>query len=1069
MEVLPVRGVGRGDTSLAKDLFVSSFAVVTVAVVLLAVTAVTGVYRTVRDLEQHQLAAECASLGSGLRAHLRAAGDVLDGIVSGTDRASEGLTSRQWVAGFEHFDRLLLVSGSGEVVSSYPRSAKSDGVPTQLVGKYAEVTVFTYTGFDDRTGEPIVWAARTIDPETGDFVAGRVRTRFLADMVRRSVERGTEDRLACISCDNRLMAVAGGTTARASGIMFSAGATSGTGEARLDGTSVLVGNYADVSGTLGLSWRVAVLTPRSAILRSARSALTPAAIAAVLVSTLAIVGATVSGRLMVAPLRELERRALRASSGAYVRPIESKSRYDEVGRLSTAINDLTSRLNALHDISRLLSSAARTEQVLDRILSAVAHIAPSARAAVFLTDMVSGDLVAERLPAGSAMQPGYRLAVESSQALWQALLAEGPASLPPDAVYEAAFGQPGELLAVPLGVSGEPFGLLMLCAGDSPFSDAEIETLGTFGAQAAVALRNSRLFEAEYASRLEAEALREVAEQLADPTDLGTALDSVSEVAGRLMGADRTVLAVRRRDAYGLPPAEDPRREAALLDVLALAGSSGAIGAIVAEDVTERHFGRPYAGLGVRSLIVVPLSAGDDVTGGIGFEYADGSVWFGEVRLGLANTIAKQVSLALANAFLFAQAQRRAANLDTIFRISQAVGSSLDTNVVLDRVLDVVQKIFSADAVSLMRYDTARKTLVTAMARGLVSREILELTRRPGEDVAGEVFEHRRPRVIGSLDAGAGGVESLAVSRGLQSLACVPLLARGRSIGVITVFSREAHAYKEEDIELLSTFASQAALAIDTAALYGREHTVASTLQSSILPDRLPRIRGIDADSVYSPAGKDAEIGGDYYDLFETADGRVILVMCDVCGKGVDAATKTSMVKYSVRALAATGSGPGEIVTEVNRIVAETGDTADIVTLMVASLDRSDGLVTYSNGGHPPGLLLRPGEAQPVRLSATGPLLGAVSSAIFEEVAEDVPQASIILMYTDGVTEARRGNRFFGEKRVRRALMGGGSASAVTRRIVASLRRFTPGDLRDDVAILTVRSGSGDERLGARS
>ncbi|MBE0475973.1 MAG: SpoIIE family protein phosphatase [Coriobacteriia bacterium] len=1044
-------------------MFLATIALVTVAVVLLAATSVTGVYRTVRGLEQKQLAAEGDALLTAVRSRFRAAADMLEGIVSGTESVTDGLSSRQWLAAFEHFDRLLLVEGSGKVVSAYPRSAADDGIPREVRERASPMVAFVHLGEDPDTGEPVVWAVRTVGERSRDLVAGRVRTGFIADEVAASV--GSDgDRLACVASALGPVAVAGSRASEAGRIVYADAYEGGAGEARLVGLD-LSGDYRDVTGLPGLSWRIAILEPRSSTVSFARVALTPAAVAGLVVSILAVIGAAISGRLLVSPLKDLERRAQRAASGAYVRTMEV-GRRDEVGRLSEAINDLTTRLNALHDISRLLRSAARTEQVLDSILSAVAHIAPSASAAVFLTDMVSGDLVAERLPEPSAVRPGDRLRIESELALGQVLLAEGPVSLPPGR-YGGVFESRGELLGIPLSVSGEAFGLLLLYDGHRPFSDAAIETLGTFAAQAAVALRNSRLFEAEYASRVEAEALREVAEHLANPTDLASALASVRDVAGRLLGADSAVLAVRDREAYGLPPAEDAEREALVLEVLGRAGAGASGGAVVVEDVEQRDFAEAYRGVGVRSLILVPLATREEAAGGIGFEYRGGSVWFGEARLGLANTIAKQVSLALANAYLFAQAQRRAINLDTIFRISQAVGLSLETKVVLDRVLDVVQKIFSGDAVSLMRYDRQKRTLSTEMARGMVSAEILEMECSPSEDVPGEVFETRRPKVLGMLDPTNGGLEAAAAARGLRALLAVPLLARGRSIGVLCVFSREPHSYREEDIELLSTFASQAALAIDTAALYGREHAVATVLQSSILPGRLPYVRGIDADSVYRPAGRDAEIGGDYYDLFQTVDGKVVVAMCDVCGKGVGAATKTSMVKYSVRALAAAGLGPARILTEVNRIVTDAGDSADIVTLVVGEIDPETDTLTYANGGHPPGLLTCGVGTEVVYLAATGPLLGAVGTASFAEARVPAPEGSTMVIYTDGVTEARRGNRFFGEKRVRRALVGGGSAADVTRRITASLRRFTPGELRDDVAILTVRRTSGGERPGA--
>jgi serine phosphatase RsbU (regulator of sigma subunit) len=299
---------------------------------------------------------------------------------------------------------------------------------------------------------------------------------------------------------------------------------------------------------------------------------------------------------------------------------------------------------------------------------------------------------------------------------------------------------------------------------------------------------------------------------------------------------------------------------------------------------------------------------------------------------------------------------------------------------------------------------------------------------------------------------------AVVVSAGFESMLAVPLLARGRSVGVLTVFSEEPDAFDEEDMELLQTFAAQASLAIDTARLYGREHRVATVLQASIVPERLPKLPGIDAASVYRPAGVEAEIGGDYYDLFPAPDGRLVLVIADVVGKGVVAATKTSMVRYALRGMVAAGLGPSDALASLNRLVCEAGDAGDIVTVCLCYLDVSRSQISWSNAGHPPALVLPAGDHRLERLAPTGPVLGGIDGAQYREKRVSFPPGSVVLLYTDGVTEARRGELFYGEGRVRRALRAGGSAGDVARRLMSSVDRFAEHGLRDDAAVLAVRS-----------
>jgi sigma-B regulation protein RsbU (phosphoserine phosphatase) len=138
-------------------------------------------------------------------------------------------------------------------------------------------------------------------------------------------------------------------------------------------------------------------------------------------------------------------------------------------------------------------------------------------------------------------------------------------------------------------------------------------------------------------------------------------------------------------------------------------------------------------------------------------------------------------------------------------------------------------------------------------------------------------------------------------------------------------------------------------------------------------------------------------------------------------------------------------------------MVAESGAPSDIVTLMVVTFDIEGGCLRYANGGHPPGLLYRTESQELLRLEPTGPLLGAVPHAEFLLGEHELAPCDLLLMYTDGVTEARRDGKFFGEGRVRRVVRYGGSPQATIDRLVAALRRFAPGSLRDDAAMLAIR------------
>lgn len=905
-----------------------------------------------------------------------------------------------------------------------------------------------------------LWLAQTVPSSTGESLVVLVEldTRFLKELM---AQGGDSSRSVYLLERARAITSVGEPIVDFGQAQWTATApdSGSVGITDASGRS-FSGHYDQVQGITGISWRLVTLEPDSLVPRETASALWPSVMVLALGGMVGVAVVWYAAERLVAPLRTLETAALRAASGAYVKPIESR-RQDELGQVAKAFNAVALRLNALHDLSRLLASSSQLDQVLDGILAAMGHLVGPGVAAIYLLDEGGRWLVPVRARgADITLAP----AIDSTSDMWlaRALDEKNPSSFVARG-RSLADELPGlvldetSALVTPLVVGHETLGVVVvLSESDSEVSEAELEMVKTFSAQASVAIHNSRLFAFETESRRVAEGLRTVAEQLVRPGGLGDALADVEIRVAELFGATKATFALVDRPSLGLSPAADRETEGETLGYsLRLLALSGAQRPIVVRPGDDEGADAAMARMGSRELIVVP----------IGLETDHGAVLVVSLDvarasrrdLELADAVANEIELALNNSYFYEQALMQANSLETIFHISQAVGSSLDVKVVLNRVLDVVQKILSADAVALMTYDVRRRTISTEMARGNVSPAIVERVFKSGDDVVGYVFASGEPVAFRDLHESMEGVAGDAARNRLHSMLAVPLLARGRSIGVLTVFSAQEGAFDDDDMSMLQTFASQAALAIDTARLYSREHDVATVLQQSILPGALPKFPGLEVASVYEPAGGDAEIGGDYYDLFRAQDGCIWLAIADVCGKGVVAATKTSMIKYAVRSLVAAGFAPGRILTEVNRMVGEGDDPSNIVTLWAGRIDLAEKSITWSSGGHPPGMLRRAPEGGVVRLSACGPLLGAVAGVTYTEETTTVASGDTIVLYTDGVTEARSGNSFFGEARVEAALVPGGTAAEVVDRLQSAVRRFVQADLRDDVAVLVVR------------
>jgi GAF domain-containing protein len=1061
---------------LAGQMIAFTITAVAVAVLTVGVISVLGVYNLVRDEDRSRLAAYRQLLADDVQGHLAIVERIVEsvGTVEALRPDSKETLPRALArvadANAEYLDALALCDASGTVKAQ----SASGAFPADLsvLSCFAEGSTKDHAWFAWEAGEEsrpgVLWVMRRTGGVAGAglVLVGRVRTGFMIRLLN-EIASGTDSRSCYIVTRGGAIVGTGLSSVELApsnlGLTPSTGGEPfGSAAYRDEGFGVMNGFFEDIPVAPELKWRVVVLESEREAMARARAALMPAGVAALVAAAIAAGLALVFAGRLVAPLRVFERRARDIASGGYVRPVNI-DRSDELGRLADAFNEMGVRLNSLQNMAQLLAGASDPDEVMEAVLSAASHLLGTADVAVLLADEHGSELtlargrglrapgltfsvpIAESSPISVAFRERRPVPFEGKAARW---------AVPVFRLFDAEDDRSG--VAVPLCVGDEALGVIVaLASGRHPLTEAQVETLRAYSAQAAVAVRTARLFEHEHAARREAEALREVAELVAGTHDLGDALERVAAVAADLLGMSACAVAMRDREEFGLAPSPDPVEEQALLamwDAGVLAESP----AMAPEPIVVDAVDEPGRATG-RTVLLVPLVRDSAVLGLLALTGDRGKAILRTREIALAGTLGKEVSLALENAALLAEARTRAANLETVFRISQAVSSSLQINVVLNRVLDVVQKIFSADAVSLMAYDPVKRVIATSMARGVANRDMLYYQVAPGEDIPGAVFDSHAPVTYGDLSEVDTPLARLAVAQSMQSLLAVPLVARGASTGVLTVYDRRPGAFSGEDMELLLTFASQAALAIDTASLYGKEHHVATILQSSILPERLPAISGIEAESFYLPAGMEVEIGGDYYDLFTRPDGTAVVAIGDVCGKGVLAATKTSMMKYSLRGMVAAGSGPAEALTELNRIVSASGDPSDIVTAWIGFLDPSRKTLTYADGGHPPALLYRASSKQMLRLGPTGPLLGAFEEAAFEERAVPVEPGDLLVTYTDGVTEARRGTAFFGEAGIDDVMRRASSANEAVDLLLEAVGAFSAGVMRDDAAALAVR------------
>ena len=427
-------------------------------------------------------------------------------------------------------------------------------------------------------------------------------------------------------------------------------------------------------------------------------------------------------------------------------------------------------------------------------------------------------------------------------------------------------------------------------------------------------------------------------------------------------------------------------------------------------------------------------------------------------------------------------------------RAGTVLSASLDFDATLARVARLTVPEFADFCVmDVLGEDGSLRQLASAHAdpaeegalRELASyrahdAEGLKDTRRVSASVlrTGEAVLLSDPAMLAD---GARDEAHLALLRRLHPRSCIsaPLVARGRTLGTITfVRNKPGSRYDTEDLSLSESLAARCASALDNARLYASQTRISRALQESLLPTYLPKIPGVDVGLLYLPAGE-ANIGGDFYDLFDASPRRNGehgsedagsppswgVVIGDVSGKGPEAAAVLALARYTIRAAAMHRTRPASVLADLNEAMLRHGrerESGKFCTVAYARL-RPDGRgirASVSRGGHPAPMLLR-ADGEVRHVGYAGRAMGVfVDPRLTEQEARLEPGDALVL-FTDGVTEARAPDgTFFGEDRLAALLRASSSLDArgLAARLGEVIRDFQEDDLHDDVAVLVLRA-----------
>ncbi len=293
---------------------------------------------------------------------------------------------------------------------------------------------------------------------------------------------------------------------------------------------------------------------------------------------------------------------------------------------------------------------------------------------------------------------------------------------------------------------------------------------------------------------------------------------------------------------------------------------------------------------------------------------------------------------------------------------------------------------------------------------------------------------------------------------GIRSLLTVPLRFRGSDLGVIYFnYHSGVHRFTDPEVEFAKRLSSSTTQAIENARLAEAQRAITDTLESALLhmPDAIP---GIEFAHAYRSATELARIGGDFYDLFEAEDQVVAFMLGDVSGKGLEAATLTAMAKSTIRAFAYQDHRPAQVLESANAAIASQVGDSRFITAIYGTIDTRSGRLRIACAGHPQPVLCSEGMCGEHFIDSSPPL-GVLPDTTFAEFETVLDPDTLLVIFSDGLIEARAGDEFLGEKRVSQTVQTAsiGGPAAVIDALLSVAEEHSGGKIGDDVAAVVLR------------
>jgi len=472
-----------------------------------------------------------------------------------------------------------------------------------------------------------------------------------------------------------------------------------------------------------------------------------------------------------------------------------------------------------------------------------------------------------------------------------------------------------------------------------------------------------------------------------------------------------------------------------------------------------------------RNIVCVPLRSGRKIIGVLEAVNSLDRAKFTNDDLLILMALSEQAAVSIINRKLYDRLKTRVAELSSLYEISQLATSKKHQKDLLKYSLNIVARVMGCNHCSILLYDPNEEMLKVAAAIGIDPETSETIKVSMENEISGRAFRTVRFIFSEDVDRDPRFGKNKKFRYTSKSFVTVPMQTKEKVIGVLNATDKQnGKSFNIFDVRLLQTIANQISEVYENSRLYlqekeklniEKELEVTRRLQQAIIPKRFPVLPDISMYATNLPA---KEVGGDFYDYFiPQQDGnKFSALIADVSGKSISAALFMAICRSTIRAQAFDQKRtPSEILRISNDLIIRDSDSAMFVTSWFLSYDRGGRVLTYSNAGHNPPIIIRAADGSMERLCTKGKPLGVLEGETYTDNQISISQGDTLILFTDGIVEANNANNDeFGEERFVETLQGAPSATPkeIADRITRAVSEFA-GDAPqfDDMTLFIIQ------------